>query len=192
MAVAWLVKSFVCDPDVLCFPPVSMKLGRLTCELASRLRSDIFTVLDTHPLSHPRNNLDSYVSKPLHFGPVVFFFITLTNTVTVTSYWKISKILKYINSSLSNKMMKIKDINLLNEGIELDKYFQNMSECTLVLSNIWWKIMFYIQICLQYIHCLNLIPPPSLESHNAQKFIKDSEKPCSKENYLHYLTSSIS
>lgn len=31
-----------------------------------------------------------------------------------------------------------------------------------------------------------------LESHNAQKFIEDSEKSCSKENYLHYLTSSIS
>ena len=33
---------------------------------------------------------------------------------------------------------------------------------------------------------------PSLESHNAYKFIKDSEKSCSKENYLHYLTSNIS
>lgn len=65
-------------------------------------------------------------------------------------------------------------MNLLNEGIELDKYFENVSECSLVLSFL-VKIMFCVQICLQHTHCLNPIPPPSLETHNAQKFIKDSE-----------------
>lgn len=36
--------------------------------------------------------------------------------------------------SLSNKM-KIKNMSLLNERIEFDKYFQNVSECILVLSD---------------------------------------------------------
>lgn len=52
--------------------------------------------------------------------------------------------------------MKIKDMSLLSERIELDKYFQNVSGYTPVLYLV--KIMFCIQICLQYTHCLNLIP----------------------------------
>lgn len=62
-------------------------------------------------------------------------------------------------------------MNLLNEDIELDKYFENVSKHSLVLSvenHVLYSNMFTT-------HCLNLIPPPSLETHNAQKFIKDSE-----------------
>lgn len=56
-------------------------VGQLTHKLVSGVRAQIFTVFDTHSLSHATKTLYSYVSEPLVSG---LFLRVLTDRIEVT------------------------------------------------------------------------------------------------------------